>query len=129
MAGTETILIYDGDCPFCSNYIRLVKLREAVGPIRLINARDGGPEVREATRQGFDLNEGMLFVLNGHHYHGADCINRLALLSTGSGLFNGITAAAFRSPALSRALYPVLRAGRNLTLRLLRRRPLTESRC
>src|SRR5262249_32679008 len=24
MAGTETILIYDGDCPFCSNYVRLM---------------------------------------------------------------------------------------------------------
>ena len=124
MARPETVLIYDGDCPFCSNYVRLVKLREAIGPVQLINARDGGPEVKRATSRGFDLNEGMLLVMDGRYYHGADCINRLALLSTDSGAFNGITAGIFRSPALSKALYPVLRAGRNLTLFLLGRRKI-----
>src|SRR5262249_37501864 len=53
-----------------------------------------------------------------------DALNALALLTTPSGHFNRATAWLFSSPALSRLLYPVLRAGRNATLTLLGRAPL-----
>jgi len=68
------------------------------------------------TRRGLDLNEGMVLVLDGAFYHGADCVHRLALLSTPSGLFNRVNAWIFRSSIASRLLYPILRAGRNTVL-------------
>jgi predicted DCC family thiol-disulfide oxidoreductase YuxK len=120
----ENVLIYDGDCPFCANYVRLLRLRGAVGPIRLIDARANPIERRAAMERGFDLNQGMLLFMNGQYYHGAECLNRLALLSTTSDIFNRITAVAFRWPAAARISYPILRAGRNLTLRLLGRRKI-----
>jgi hypothetical protein len=43
------------------------------------------------------------------------------MLSSRSSLFNRINAAIFRSPQLSRWLYPGLRAGRNAALRILSR--------
>lgn len=49
-------------------------------------------------------------------------MNLLALLSTPSSTFNRVNGLIFRSPTASRILYPVLRAGRNATLRLLGRR-------
>jgi hypothetical protein len=48
------------------------------------------------------------------------------LLSSRSGLFNKLNALIFHSPTVSRLLYPLLRAGRNLTLRLLGHRKLTD---
>lgn len=121
---SETYLIYDGECPFCSSYARLSKFRKAVGPVRLINAREDAPEVRKARSTGYDLNEGMLLHLDGRYYYGSDCLNRVALLSSGSGAFNRINRALFRSPRIAAATYPVFRAGRNATLRLLGRQPL-----
>ena len=118
-------LIYDGECPFCAAYVRYIRVRESVGGLALINARDGGAQVEEARKLGFDLDEGMLLKLGGQHYHGADCINALALLSSGSSAFNRVNAAIFRSPLLSRALYPALRLGRNTALRALGRRKLS----
>ena len=38
-------LVYDGDCPFCSRYVQYLRLRQAAGPVRLVNAREGGPLV------------------------------------------------------------------------------------
>lgn len=114
-------ILYDGDCPFCSAYVRYTRLREAVGPVALIDARQGGPEAARAMRLGYDLDEGMLLHLDGTDYHGAECLNRLALLSTGSGAFNRLAAWAFRRPGLARLAYPVLRAGRGVVLRLLGR--------
>ena len=41
----EAWLVYDGDCPFCSAYVRFVRLRDAVGTVHLVDAREGGPVV------------------------------------------------------------------------------------
>lgn len=124
MRDTENWLLYDGECPFCASYVKLVRLREAVGSLRLINAREGGPEYDEAVREGFDLDEGMLLHLSGRYYHGADCVNALGMLSDDTGLFSRFNGWVFRSRARSAALYPVLRVGRNTVIRLLGRRKL-----
>jgi predicted DCC family thiol-disulfide oxidoreductase YuxK len=125
--GNGNWLLYDGDCPFCSRYVTLVRLRESVGPIKLADARENPALVGEVTRLGYDVDEGMILKLDGRYYYGADCINMLALLTTPSGAFNRLNRAIFRSSAASAVLYPILRAGRNATLRLLGRRKLGAS--
>ncbi|MEO3433046.1 DCC1-like thiol-disulfide oxidoreductase family protein [Inquilinus sp. CAU 1745] len=121
-------LVYDGACPFCTAYARYVRVRRSVGVLELVDARKGGPLVEEVREAGLDLDQGMVLKMGGRLYHGADCLNVLAMLGSRSGLFNRLNAAIFRSPALSRALYPSLRAGRNLTLSLIGRRRLTGRR-
>jgi predicted DCC family thiol-disulfide oxidoreductase YuxK len=120
----ELVLVYDGECPVCSSYVRYVRLKESAGRVTLVNARDGGPWVERIRAAGMDLDEGMVLVYGGRFYHGADCIHMLALLSTPSGLFNRINATMFRSARLSAVLYPLLRCGRNLLLWLLGRKRL-----
>ena len=123
-SGGDNYLIYDGECPFCSRFARLTRLREAVGPLRLIDARSVAPEVTAARVRGFVLDEGMLLRLDGHDYAGADCLQRLALLSSRSTLFNRISYALLRSRAVARWSYPLLRFGRNVALRMLGRSKL-----
>jgi predicted DCC family thiol-disulfide oxidoreductase YuxK len=120
-------LLYDGECPFCSRYVRHVRLRAAIGPITLANAREHAALLEEVRRLGFDVDTGMVLKLDGNYYHGADCIHALALLTTPSGWFNRINSLVFRSATASKVLYPILRAGRNLTLRLLGRTRLQPS--
>lgn len=117
-------IVYDGGCPFCTAYVRLVRLREAVGPVSLVDARGGGPLVDEIAAAKLDLDDGMVLKLDGVLYHGDECLNRLALLSTSSGAFNRLNARLFSNPAAARIAYPMLRAGRNLALRLLGRQKL-----
>jgi hypothetical protein len=45
----------------------------------------------------------------------------LSLLGTRSGVFNRLTYMLFRSQGVSAVVYPVLRAGRNLLLKILRK--------
>lgn len=119
-------IVYDGECPFCSAYVRLARLREAVGTVELIDAREGHPLVAEMARRGFDLNEGMAMRIGDEYLHGAAVMHRIAQLSepTGSGLLNRLQARIFADGARARRLYPALRAIRNLTLRLLGRKPI-----
>src|SRR3546814_11746436 len=112
-------IVYDGECPFCSAYVRLVRLRETIGPVEIINAREPHPVLAEIEARGLDLNEGMVVKMNGRFYHGDECVHVLALLSSPSGVFNRAMRAIFSSRAASRALYPPLRRGRNETGRAL----------
>ena len=126
-ADDEAWIIYDGDCPFCSAYVRMVRLKESLGAVHLLNARDGGPLVDEVQARGLSLDEGMVLKWQGRFYHGADCINMLALMSTPSSAFNRLNGWLFRSPTVSRVMYPVLRAGRNAALFLLGRKKIKYS--
>ena len=124
---TQPWLVYDGDCPFCNAYVRMLRLRESVGALRLVNARHGGPEVEAARAAGIALDEGMVLSLGGRLLHGDECIHALALMTTPSGVINRASHWVFRSERRSRALYPWLRAGRNATLALLGRRRLKDA--
>lgn len=115
-------IVYDGECPFCSEYVKMVRLREAVGKVTLINARDDHPAVAFAVSKGVDLNEEMALIMNGEIYSGPDCMHRIALMSTGAGPFNALMVRVFSSPRTAHFLYPILRTGRNLTLALMGRR-------
>ena len=99
-------LIYDRACIFCDAYERLISLREAVGPVELIDARSGDPRLRAYELAGYDLNEGMLFEYNGTVYFGADAVNVLAILSTPVSTFNRINGALLsKRPVVSFNLY------------------------
>lgn len=114
-------VIYDGDCPFCAAYVRLIRLDRLVGRVLILNARTSTQSVIAELAKHFDLNEGMLLILDGNYFHGAEAMNRLALLTGPIGTLNKIIYWMFRSPRIARIIYPVLRAGRNLTLLMLGR--------
>jgi predicted DCC family thiol-disulfide oxidoreductase YuxK len=115
-------IVYDGACPFCTRYVRLLRLKEQVGEVRLVDARapEGEGHVVERLRSaGCDLDDGMAIVRGDRIAHGEDCVHQLALMSTTSGAFNRFNGWVFRSSTRARVLYPILRAGRNAMLRML----------
>ena len=114
---------------FCQQYMRLLRLRASAGNVRLINARSDDPLVAEIAKKGYDLDQGMIVRIAERFYHGAEAMHVLAMLSTRSGLFNRFNHTIFQSKGAAAMLYPVLRSGRNLALRLLGRKPInTRSR-
>jgi hypothetical protein len=68
----------------------------------------------------------MALVQGSQVYLGAECIHRLALMSTDVNWFNQLNGIVFRSSGASRLLYPLLRTGRNLALALLGRDKITS---
>lgn len=117
----EVVLVYDKECPLCDSYCRMLRIRESVGDLTLVNARDDSDLMLQITRQGLDIDQGMVLKIDDVLYYGAEAIHALSLISSGSGLFNRLNHWIFRSRARSRVLYPVLRDCRNLVLKLLRK--------
>ena len=126
--GEEPVaIVYDGQCPFCSAYVRMVRLRDVVGTVRLVDARSADPVVAEAVAAGLDLDRGMVLKMDGRLYYGDECVHILSLLSTPSGFFNRAMRFLFRSRRITRVVYPMMVAGRNATLWLLGRRKIASA--
>ena len=124
----EVTIVYDGECPVCTAYGCTVELEPGQGQLNRINARDDAAIVDQLTRAGVDLDEGMAVMRDGRLYHGADAVHIMALHGSRRGLANQLNHLLFRSRARAHALYPAMRAGRNLLLRLLGRRPIGNLR-
>lgn len=73
------------------------------------------------TARGFDIDQGMVLIMNHHFYFGADAIHKLVLIASPSTVFNRFNIWIFRSRRRAELLYPVLRACRNFLLKLMRR--------
>ena len=111
-------VVYDGDCPLCSNFVRSLRIRREFGAIDLIDARQRLDLVAKYLAAGFDLDKGFVCAIDGEVYYGGDAVNVLALVSGGSSLLNRINYWIFGNRAIARLLYPFLRAARNGLLRL-----------
>jgi predicted DCC family thiol-disulfide oxidoreductase YuxK len=115
------VIVYDGLCPFCTSYVRLMSLRRSVGAVELVDARSAHPEVQRLMNLGYDLNEGMAAIYGGKIYFGSDATVVISAMTHARGPFGRLLAIMLRNPARARFLYPFLKAGRRLALTILRR--------
>jgi predicted DCC family thiol-disulfide oxidoreductase YuxK len=115
----EVLVVYDKQCPVCDYYCNMVRIKQSVGRLVLVDARDSNPIMAEITARGLDIDQGMVVKVGTELYYGADAIHALALMGTNKGFFNRLAYWSFRSRGVSNILYPVLRACRNLLLKVL----------
>jgi len=118
---TDIFLVYDKECPACDYYCNLVRIRKSVGELVLVDAREPGPLMEEITAAGLDIDQGMVLIAGDRMYYGVDAIHALSIMGTRSGVFNRVTYWCFKSKVVSGILYPILRAGRNLLLKILKK--------
>jgi len=109
MSREEILLVYDRECPACNNYCQVIRIREDVGELKIVDARENSEVRDEITEMGLDIDQGMVLKMGGQIYYGADAIHTLALISSKSGIFNRANYWIFKSKSLSAILYPILR--------------------
>ena len=94
----------------CKTYCRYIRIREAVGNLHLVDARQPGELMDEITRLGLDIDQGMVLKFKSAVYYGPDAIHMLTLLSTASGIFNRINYYVFSTKVGAKIFYPYLTA-------------------
>jgi len=120
----DLTIIYDGECPLCSGYVKMLRLRARVGTVRLVDARSEDAAVLDARRAGLDLDTGMVAIWQGRTFHGAEAMHLLTMLTAGDGIAARFQRVVFGSPDRAARLYPWLVRGRMALLRLLGRKPI-----
>jgi predicted DCC family thiol-disulfide oxidoreductase YuxK len=119
MLREEILLVYDGECPACNAYCQVVRIKDSVGDLRIVDARGNSEVMNEITAQGLDIDQGMVLKMGEQFYYGSDAIHKLALISSRWGIFNRFNYWIFKSKTLANILYPPLRFSRNLLLKML----------
>jgi predicted DCC family thiol-disulfide oxidoreductase YuxK len=115
----KMVVVYDGECPFCRNYVKLMSLRKAVGDVELVDARTQAPPVRRLVGLGYDLNEGMAAVYGGKVYYGKDAVVLISSLEGDRDWMGRVIAMSLRNPTRAAFLYPLMKLGRRIALRML----------
>ena len=126
MSENKLVLVYDDECPVCRNYVQMLRIRESIGELKLVNARDGGELVDEITAKGINLDQGMVLIMDGKTYYNSDTIHALALISSPSGIVNRFNYWIFKSKYRSYFLYPILRFLRGVLLTILGKKKLNN---
>jgi predicted DCC family thiol-disulfide oxidoreductase YuxK/uncharacterized membrane protein YphA (DoxX/SURF4 family) len=118
---SNVTIVYDGACPFCSDYVRYQELRRAAQTVDLVDARSDADALRRYGIEEASLEDGMVVIVDGARHFGGDAVHALSLLSQPPRHWwvAGI-AALTTSRAVSRFLYPFLKAGRRVALTFLR---------
>lgn len=117
-------IVYDGECPFCSDFVRRLRLQETLGTVTLINARDAQDSLVRDLKERYVLDNGFVVLWQGQEHYGGDAMHLLAMLSTPSPLFNRLFRGIFLSTWVSSWMYPILVVGRKFVLWLMGRRLL-----
>jgi len=118
-------LLYDGECPVCSAYVAMARLRQLYPDLKVLDARSEPDLVAELRGRGYEINEGMVLHLDGTIHFGADATRMIALLGRASpSRWKRATLALIGSSPWSQRLYPWLSRGRRALLRLLGRKPI-----
>jgi predicted DCC family thiol-disulfide oxidoreductase YuxK len=80
-------VLYDGECPFCANYVALARLRERLGEVELIDARERSDLVEAHAAAGRPIDDGMIVETPDAVYFGGDAVWAInTLLSTNTVL-------------------------------------------
>jgi predicted DCC family thiol-disulfide oxidoreductase YuxK len=114
-----TTVVYDGDCPFCRNYVALMSLRTAVGDVKLIDARSDAEIVQFLSERGFNINEGMAVIHGAKIHFGEDAVTFISSVTAVRPFMGKLIALVLRSKRRADVLYPMMKAGRRVTLKVL----------
>lgn len=110
------LIIYDGACPFCGDYVRRLRLAARHGPVTLLSAREPDPRIDAYWRAGHDLDQGMILVFEGQVFHGGDALAMLGRMSAPDDLFNRVNRGLLARPGIARLLDPLFKAARRWAL-------------
>jgi len=115
----KIVLVYDHDCLVCRGYCTRVKARDGV-ELELVDARQDSALMDRITAAGLDIDEGMVLLEGDTLHYGSDAGWRLARHTQKKGFIGFVDRCFFATRSLSRVMYPLGKAVRNMLLWLLR---------
>ena len=62
MKKNEIIIVYDGECPFCSDFVSLNRLKDLGYVISIINAREVDNPLIENFSKKYNFDDGMIVI-------------------------------------------------------------------
>ena len=123
---SDTVFVfYDGECPFCSNFVKMLALKKYYS-VELFDLRTLPEIVQWFREEGLNVDDGMIVTINQRLYYADEAVHILALLSTNS-LVGRANRLLFSRRRIARLLYPIMKTGRIIVLAILRKKKIYSS--
>lgn len=111
-------LIYDDECPLCRHSAKAVRIKQAVGNLELLNARESHPLIDAAHDNGLDPDVGIIVYYHNQFYFAEHAISLLAQLSEPKSRFNLFFTNLLKKLWIAKCLYPIVKGIRRFFLYL-----------
>ena len=116
------VLLYDGQCPFCSRYISYVGSRLKV-KLSMVDVRQCPAAAADLRGQGYDVNDGVVLMDGAHVMQGREAVAALTAMTKPTGFLDRVVRRLTLIPGFLRVFYPGMRLARKMVLRMLGRDP------
>lgn len=113
-------VVFDGQCPFCRAYVASLDGNDN-SRLNKINARCAPALVEQLDARDIDVNAGIVLLKGETIYQGAEALSVLARQYAAPNWFASLHHRLLRYRLVSLMIYPLLRAVRNVYLRLYKR--------
>jgi len=120
-------IYYDGQCPFCDKYTKLLRIRETVEELVLVDLRQSPSDRERFAEKRINPDKGMIVDYGGRLWTGGEAMCLLASLSEKQGLFSRFNRCLMANRVMAVIAYPILRLLRNLILLILGRDSLARN--
>tara|TARA_B100000700_G_C14211588_1_gene475056 strand:- start:8 stop:394 length:387 start_codon:yes stop_codon:yes gene_type:complete len=112
-----TILIYDGECPFCNKFAELVELQSGIENLRIKDGRENKSELKRLKEKGYDLDMGAIVINNEEILQGSIAITWIfSQISNPSTSLIYLLKYVFSSTNRAKSIYPFLLYARRAIL-------------
>lgn len=119
-------IVYDQNCPFCSDFVRVLEVKQAGHDVEFINARDAANPRIKILSMKYNLDDGMVVIVDGVEYYGDSAAHIMAMLSSTNTYRGAFYKLILKNKILAAYFYPVLVILRKLFFRLTRRKLIND---
>ena len=114
----QTKIIYDGNCPFCNNFIMVANLKKNLKHIVFLNARDSIEAKKIINDNNIDIDKGMIVCSKGQILYGDKAATFIVINGSGGAIFL-LYRLLLSNSKLSKKIYPILVFLRKIYFRLI----------
>tara|TARA_Y100001968_G_C19444830_1_gene764755 strand:+ start:3319 stop:3720 length:402 start_codon:yes stop_codon:yes gene_type:complete len=116
---TQSLFIYDGECPFCNHFAQLLLIKKSIPSLQILDGRKELAKLTSLYKQGYDLNNGAILINNGTIMHGAEAINWIcSKIQDPNDSLLELLKMIFTSNKRTKFIFPLLIWGRRVALTL-----------
>ena len=119
-------IIYDGECPFCKDFVKLQDLKKKGYDLNLINARDKNNPLIIELKKNYNLDEGMIVIKDQEILYGDEAAAFVLGSYDGKKIRGKIYSAILKNSSFAKISYPILTFLRKLFLKLINKKLINE---
>ena len=107
MLDNELLIIYDKDCPFCTDFVMMNGLKDKGYKVTLIDARNSNDDYVKTISATYNLDDGMVVVFSNEVLYGHEAARFIALSYRG-GFKSSLYLSLLRWEKVAKVSYPLL---------------------